>query len=72
VLAVTRALHIDETEALELAGYQPEDYIVAAADGGPALVSPAALVKQMVKLPQHELRALQTLVEGLLQAHDAG
>lgn len=63
VMAVARALRIDEREALELAGYEWWRYIKPADDDGPPLASPEEFAKSVAQLPLDMQRALQKVVE---------
>lgn len=57
--------------ALELAGYEPRDYVTPV-EVGPPLLSESALARKIVHLSLADRRAIETLVESLHRAYDTG
>ncbi len=68
ILALARALSLDEAEALEMAGYRAADYITTAGAGGGSLMAPAALAEQVARLDPDVRRAIEVLVVAQLRA----
>jgi transcriptional regulator with XRE-family HTH domain len=63
IAKLARALGIPVSEALTLAGYNPENYVNLLDEG-----VETALARKMAKLQPEEQRALEILVDGLLVA----